>query len=98
MLSRGHAPCTSRTIRPGTLYRGVAADPANSLRGLIDRDLRAKVVAANKSSDTARSARVTGEGHTYWADAGSGVSRQDQDALIAYLLSIDTLTEPAATP
>jgi len=83
---------------PGTVYRGIAPDPANSLRGLIDRDLRAKVIAANKSSDTARIARVTGEGHGYWADAGTGVSRQDQDALIAYLLSIDTLTEPAATP
>lgn len=83
---------------PGTLYRGVAPDPANSLRALVDRDLRAKVIAANAASDTARIARVTGKGHAYWADAGSGVSREEQTALIAYLLSVDRLTEPAATP
>ena len=83
---------------PGTLYRGVAPDPANSLRALVDRDLRAKVIAANAASDTARIARVTGKGHAFWADAGSGVSPEDQRALIAYLLSVDRLTEPAATP
>ncbi|MET0430341.1 MAG: cytochrome C oxidase Cbb3, partial [Microvirga sp.] len=93
----GPDPATQLGV-PGTLYRGIAPDPANSLRGLIDRELRAKLVAANKASDTARTARVTGEGHAFWADAGSGVSRDEQTALIAYLLSIDTLTEPAATP
>ena len=82
----------------GTLYKGVAPDPANSLRALVDRDLRAKVVAANEASDTARTARVTGRGHAFWADAGSGVSGTEQTALIAYLLSVDRLTEPAATP
>ncbi|ACB27446.1 hypothetical protein [Methylobacterium radiotolerans] len=83
---------------PGTLYRGVAPDPANSLRALVDRDLRAKVIAANAASDTARIARVTGKGHAFWADAGSGVTAEEQTALIAYLLSVDRLTEPAATP
>ena len=83
---------------PGTLYKGIAPDPANSLRALIDRNLRAKVVAANAASDTARIARVTGKGHAFWADAGTGVSPADQSALIAYLLSVDRLTEPAATP
>ena len=47
----------------------------NSLRALVDRDLRAKVIAANAASDTARIARVTGKGHAFWADAGSGVTR-----------------------
>ena len=83
---------------PGTLYKGVAPDPANSLRALVDRDLRAQVIAANAASDTARIARVTGQGHAFWADAGSGVSPQEQTALVAYLLSVDRLTEPAATP
>lgn len=83
---------------PATLYKGVAPDPANSLRALVDRDLRAQVVAANAASDTARIARVTGEGHAFWADAASSISREDQTALIAYLLSIDRLTEPTPTP
>ncbi|MEG9527912.1 MAG: cytochrome C oxidase Cbb3, partial [Hyphomicrobiales bacterium] len=83
---------------PGSLYKGIAPDPANSLRALVDRDLRAKVIAANAASDTARTARVTGRGHAFWADAGSGVSPEEQTALIAYLLSVDRLTEPAATP
>jgi hypothetical protein len=96
-IAVGPDPATQRGVS-GTVYRGIAPDPSNSLRALIDRDLRAQVIAANKSSDTARIARVTGEGHAYWADAASGVARPDQDALIAYLLSIDTLTEPAATP
>ncbi len=83
---------------PGTLDRGIALDPANSLRTLVDRDLRAKVVAANAASDTARTARVTGKGDAFWADAGSGISREEQTALIAHLLSVDRLTEPAETP
>jgi hypothetical protein len=81
-----------------TLYKGMAPDPANSLRALVDRDLRAKVVAVNAASDTARVARVTGKGHAFWADAGAGVSPDEQAALIAYLLSVDRLQEPAATP
>ncbi|MHB2205152.1 hypothetical protein [Methylobacterium sp. CM6257] len=76
----------------------LSADPADKLRALVDRDLRAKVVAANEASDTARIARVTGKGHAFWADAGSGIAREDQTALIAYHLSIDRLAEPAATP
>jgi hypothetical protein len=83
---------------PGTLYKGIAPDPANSLRALVDRDLRDKVVAANAASDTARIARVTGKGHAFWADANAGISPDEQTALIAYLLSVDRLTEPAATP
>jgi hypothetical protein len=67
-------------------------------RALVDRDLRARVIAANAASDTARIARVTGKGHAFWADAGSGVTAEEQTALIAYLLSVDRLTEPAATP
>ncbi|MDP4021809.1 cytochrome C oxidase Cbb3 [Methylobacterium sp. NEAU 140] len=83
---------------PGTLGRGVAPDPANSLRALVDRDLRARVIAANRASATGRTARVTGEGHAYWADAGAGFSPADQGALVAYLLSVDRLTEAAPTP
>ncbi|ACK86116.1 hypothetical protein [Methylorubrum extorquens] len=83
---------------PGTLDAGITPDPANSLRALVDRNLRAKVVSANKASAKARTARVTGEGHAYWADAEAGVSGEEQADLVAYLLSVNRLTEPVPVP
>jgi hypothetical protein len=83
---------------PGTLDAGIAPDPANSLRALVDRGLRAKVVAANAASQKARTARVTGEGHAYWADSAAGVSAEEQTDLVAYLLSINGLTEQVPVP
>jgi hypothetical protein len=83
---------------PGTVDAGVKPDPANSLRALVDRDLRAKVVAANAGSEKTRTARVTGEGHAIWADRAAGFSDEEQTALVAYLLSVDRLTEDVATP
>ena len=78
--------------------RDLAAISAVLDEGVAELGGRLDVVAANAASDTARIARVTGEGHAFWADAASGISREDQTALIAYLLSIDRLTEPAPTP
>lgn len=83
---------------PGTLDKGVAPDPANSLRALIDRALRDRVVAVNTASEKDRTARVTGRGHAYWVDEQAGFSAADQGALITYLLSIDRLTEEVQTP
>ncbi len=83
---------------PGTLDAGIAPDPANSLKALVDRGLRARVVAANAGSQKARTARVTGEGHTYWADPAAGVSGEEQTDLVAYLLSVNGLTEPVPVP
>jgi hypothetical protein len=83
---------------PGTLFRGLAPDPANSLHAVVDRSLRAKVVAANEGSAQARTARVTGRGHAYWVDSQAGFSGDEQTALVAYLLSIDRLTEEVPTP
>lgn len=71
---------------------GVPPDPANSLRALLDRDLRAQVVAANRGSREARISRNSGEGHAFYVDSHAGFARADQDALIAFLLS---LTAPA---
>ncbi|GJE41237.1 cytochrome C oxidase Cbb3 [Methylobacterium soli] len=89
-------------VGPGPEHRpGIAplldpafqADPAESLRALVDRDLRARVVAANRALPRAVKARVTGEGHTYWADAGAGVTPDEQEALVRYLLSLDAPRE-----
>jgi len=81
---------------PGTLDAGIPPDPANSLRALVDRNLRAKVVSANKASPRKSTARVTCEGHAYWADAEAGVSGEEQADLVADLLSVNRLTEPAS--
>ncbi|WP_375461921.1 cytochrome C oxidase Cbb3 [uncultured Enterovirga sp.] len=79
-----------------TTMAGIAPDPANSLRALVDRSWRARVTAANRTSATVQLARVTGEGHAYWVDAQAGFSEEDRDALVAFLLSIDgPLPEPA---
>jgi hypothetical protein len=73
---------------PGTLMRGIAPDPANSLRALIDKDLRQKVIAANRSSKALQDVHVAGIGHEYWVDSSSGFTKEQQDALIHYLLSL----------
>lgn len=73
---------------PGTLMKGIAPDPANSLRALIDQDLRQKVIAANKNSKELQDVHVAGIGHEFWVDAPRGFTKEQQDALIQYLLSL----------
>lgn len=80
---------------PGTVMAGIRPDPANSLRSLIDRELRRRVLAANLASSAAQMAHATGQGHAHWVDQQAGYTREDQDALIAYLLSLTRFTEPA---
>lgn len=72
---------------PGTVEHNIMPDPANSLRALIDRDLRARVVAANHASPALRRMNVEGIGHNYWADPASGFTPAEQQALVLYLLT-----------
>ena len=60
----------------------------NSLRALVDKNLRTQVIKANQSAESLRKSNVTGEGHEYWVDASTGFSQQEQDALIKYLLTL----------
>jgi len=71
----------------GTLLHGILPDPANSLRALVDRDLRREVVEANRSATQLRAINVEGIGHEFWADAAAGFLPAEQEALINYLLS-----------
>lgn len=71
----------------GVLAQGVRPDPAESLRALLDREVRAGVVAANRSSSALRAAHVDGGGHSFWVDETAGFSPGEQAALIAYLLA-----------
>ena len=79
----------SRLGLPGTVLAGERPDPANSLRALLDRGLRALVVAANRDAGLEDAVQVAGTGHAFWVDAGAGFSTADQDALVAWLLAID---------
>ncbi len=81
-------PDLSQLGIPGTVFKGIPPDPANSLRALIDKELRQKVVAANKTSKELQDVHVAGIGHEYWVDQSTGFTKEEQDALIQYLLSL----------
>ena len=73
----------------GTVEKNILPDPANSLKALVDRDLRAQVVSANHSSSALRRMNVEGIGHNYWVDHQSGFTDEEQRALILYLLTYE---------
>jgi len=73
---------------PGTLAKGIHPDPRNSLRAILDRRLREKVIQANVSAGL-NEIHITGEGHEFWVDEQAGFSKREQDALIEYLLSLE---------
>lgn len=79
----------------GTWMRRIAPDPAASLRVLIDRNLRAIAVDANRANPALQLSNSDGSGHAYWVDHTAGFSSQDQTDLIQFLLSIDD--SPAIT-
>lgn len=71
----------------GTLLNNVQPDPVKSLRALIDREWRKKVIEANRKSLQLKDLHIQGVGHSFWVDSAAGFSRKEQDALIKYLLS-----------
>ena len=70
-----------------TLMVGVRPDPYNSLKALVDRDLRRRVIEANRAHATLGEAGCEGIGHEFWVDGGAGFSGAEQRALILYLLT-----------
>jgi hypothetical protein len=73
---------------PGTLLQGISPDPVNSLRALIDRELRQRVIAANAAAPSLQAMHVQGIGHEFWVDAENGFTPSDQEALIQYVFSL----------
>ena len=71
-----------------TLYNGKKADPKNSLLALIDSELRQKVIQENAKNQKLKTAHVSGEGHEYWVDHTTGFTKEEQKALIMYLLTV----------
>jgi len=73
----------------GTLSRGIPADAANSLRALLDRQLREQVVVANKANPSLVRSNLDGTGHDFYVDTAAGYSPQQQSDLINFLLALD---------
>jgi hypothetical protein len=80
------ATATEELGLTGTLKQGKPVDPYNSLKALVDRELRVKVIRANEPYFEVN---VTGEGHEFWVDPEAGFTEEEQHLLIQYLLSID---------
>jgi hypothetical protein len=72
---------------PGTLGKNVLPDPRASLRALVDRALRARVIAANDADDDLRRLGIRGTGHERWVDAPAGFGADEQDTLLDYLMT-----------
>ncbi|MDZ8263280.1 di-heme oxidoredictase family protein [Nostoc sp. ChiQUE01b] len=73
----------------GTLSQGIPADAASSLRALVDRDLRALVVKANKANPSLVRSNLDGTGHYFYVDRQSGFNSNQQADLINFLLALD---------
>jgi hypothetical protein len=74
---------------PGTLRVSKLADSASSLRALLDRDLRAKVIQANQSDPGLIRANLDGTGHEFYVDPMAHFSYQEQEDLVNFLLALD---------
>ena len=85
-VAAGPDPTTQAGLT-GTLLRGVAPDPRESLRALVDRRLRQRVIAANQAAPDLRDLHITGAGHAFWADRAAGFTAAEQEALLDYLLA-----------
>jgi hypothetical protein len=73
----------------GTLSQGLSADAANSLRALVDRDLRRQVIATNQADPRLVLSNLDGTGHRFYVDRKAGYSIQDQTDLVNFLLALD---------
>ncbi len=73
----------------GTALNQILPDPSASLRSLIDRNLRKRVVMANRANSNLQKSNTDGSGHNYWVDKQAGYSIGNQNDLIEFMLSLD---------
>ncbi|WP_264325151.1 di-heme oxidoredictase family protein [Romeriopsis navalis] len=73
----------------GTLSQGIPADAANSLRALLDRQLRSSVIQTNQLNPALQVSNLDGTGHGFYVDGTAGFSQQQQQDLINFLLALD---------
>ncbi len=73
----------------GTLSQSKPADSANSLRALVDSQLRSQVVAANQANPALARSNLDGTGHEFYVDRTTGFTPRQQTDLINFLLALD---------
>lgn len=73
----------------GTTLINAPVSAAHSLRALVDRDLRAVVVANNRANPDLVRAAIDGAGHDFYVDPQAGFTYAQQTDLIAFLLALD---------
>jgi hypothetical protein len=56
---------------------------------MVDRDLRAMLIANNRRSAALARAAVDGAGHEFYVDPAAGFTYQQQSDLIDFLLTLD---------
>ena len=64
----------------GTLMKGIMPDAQNSLTAMVDKQLREKVIEANRASKALQDVHVDGSGHEYWVDETTGFTEEEQEA------------------
>ncbi|WP_227936535.1 hypothetical protein [Alkalihalobacillus deserti] len=69
--------------------KGKLPDPYNSLKALIDKDLRQKVIQTNLAVPELKDVYTEGVGHEFRVDRTTGFTEEDQDALIKYLMILN---------
>ncbi|HEY9726045.1 MAG TPA: hypothetical protein V6D50_06305 [Chroococcales cyanobacterium] len=74
---------------PGTLGQSIPADSASSLRALIDRRLRRRVIAANQANPGLKRSNLDGTGHEFYVDDATGFTPAQQTDLVNFLLALD---------
>jgi cytochrome c5 len=74
---------------PGTLRMGKSADSASSLRALVDRELREKVIQVNQSDPGLVRSNLDGTGHDFYVDPAAGFSYKEQKDLVNFMLALD---------
>ena len=91
-LHDGSVGISARPVRgPAgeTIQSGVSGfDPKESLRALIDREIRSSLQANYIVMPDRMRTHMTGQGHEFWIDKESGHTSEDQDAVIAYLFTL----------
>jgi hypothetical protein len=73
----------------GTLSQGMPADSANSLRALVDRQLRVQVIGANQANPSLVRSNLDGTGHNFYVDTAAGYTPAQQNDLVNFLLALD---------
>ncbi|QFS47086.1 hypothetical protein [Nostoc sphaeroides] len=59
------------------------------MRALVDRDLRALVIKANKANPGLVFSNIDGTGHEFYVDRQAGFNSNQQADLINFLLALD---------